>query len=290
MDAVMVEGADRQSGDKSQLAARVIHEMREVVLEVPSITDHIGAALLSNNSFYELDFLRQLKAILRPGSLVIDVGANIGNHSLFFAIECACRVIAYEPVSSTADILNRNIDLNFSYGLIEPRRIALGAAAGSARLKRLPEDNVGGAQLVSDGFGSIPLSSLDQEYFDMPVSLIKIDAEGMDFEVLSGGMDLIERDRPLLSFEAATGTEREALREMMLSIGYAGLGVFNATPTYLYAPAASTEEICRFLQKQGELEILKREDVNLMRADIDRNLRYTNRLVNNHIANEHRAL
>ncbi|MHA7293563.1 FkbM family methyltransferase [Arthrobacter sp. HLT1-21] len=290
MDAVTVEGADRQSGDKSQLAARVIHEMREVVLEVPSITDHIGAALLSNNSFYELDFLRQLKAILRPGSLVIDVGANIGNHSLFFAIECACRVIAYEPVSSTADILNRNIDLNFSYGLIEPRRIALGAAAGSARLKRLPENNVGGAQLVSDGFGSIPLSSLDQEYFDMPVSLIKIDAEGMDFEVLSGGMDLIERDRPLLSFEAATGTEREALREMMLSIGYAGLGVFNATPTYLYAPAASTEEICRFLQKQGELEILKREDVNLMRADIDRNLRYTNRLVNNHIANEHRAL
>ncbi|MHA7156266.1 FkbM family methyltransferase [Arthrobacter sp. TMN-50] len=287
MDAVTLEGTDAQSGDRSQLTARVIHESREVVLEVPSLTDHIGGALLSTNSFYELEFLRRLKAILRPGSLVIDVGANIGNHSLFFAIECACRVVAYEPVPSTAEILVRNIDLNFSYGLIEARRIALGAAAGSARLKRLPENNVGGAQLVADSSGSMPLSSLDQEHFDMPVSLIKIDAEGMDLEILRGGVDIIERDRPLLSFEAVTGTEREASREMMLSIGYAGLGVFNATPTYLYAPAASTEEIQRFLQTRAELEILQQEDVNFMKTDIARNLRYTKRLMNDHIAQGH---
>lgn len=210
--------------------------------------------------------------------MIIDVGANIGNHSLFFAVVCSCRVAAYEPVASTAKILERNIELNFVDGLIESRRVALGADCGRAKVRSFNRENIGGTRLSPDVSGSVELRRLDSEFFDASVDFIKIDAEGMDIDVLRGSIDLIERDRPMISCEASDRASESELHALMDSLGYACLGVFNATPTFLYAPVREFSEITRFLQLQAQVTLYGQETINRMRNEISRNLRYTQRV------------
>ena len=56
--------------------------------------DHIFRTIQSSHSFYESPFLHYVSHFLSPGDRVIDVGANIGNHVVFFAGVCKCDAIA----------------------------------------------------------------------------------------------------------------------------------------------------------------------------------------------------
>lgn len=277
--------SDIYAGEASR--AKIPYGKSEVVLEVPSGTDHIGNFLLTTGTFYELGFLRTLKRILRPDSLVVDVGANIGNHTLFLSAVCLCRVVAYEPVASTAKILARNVELNFVDGLVEIRRTALGAEVGRAKVSRYSENNVGGTQLTLDPEGSIELRTLDSEWFEGPIAFIKIDAEGMDLDVLQGASHVIDRYRPIISYEAAEDENEEIIRSLMHRWGYACLGVFNATATFLYAPARDSAEVGQFLQHHAQISLLRQETLDEMQSALSRNVRYTQRLMKEHLDLKH---
>jgi hypothetical protein len=54
-----------------------------VQLSFPSGEDHIARQVATAGDFYEADLLDTLSTILQPGDLVLDIGANIGNHSIF---------------------------------------------------------------------------------------------------------------------------------------------------------------------------------------------------------------
>lgn len=267
--------------------AKVLYSDTEVVFEVPSEKDHIGKILLSTGIFYEIDLLRAMERLLSPDSLVVDVGANIGNHTLFFAAVCSCKVVAYEPLADTARVLKRNIELNFLDGRAEVRRWALGANNARAKVTKFTEGNVGATQLSIDPEGSIEVRDFDSEWFDGPVSLIKIDAEGMDLDILLGASGLVSRDRPIICYEANEPQTERLLRELMHDWGYACLGTYNATPTYLFAPAREDEEIRRFLQHQAQMSVLQQESFAALKADFLRSVRYTERLMREHLDSKH---
>jgi len=136
---------------------------------------------------------------LRPTDTVADVGANIGIYSLLAARAVPQgRVLAFEPNPITAERMLTNLRLN---GLdnVRLRASAVGSRAGSATLTaRLgPGDHIALDRSSEVETITVPLTTLDAAVERAaPVSLIKIDVEGFELEVLRGATDLLGRDDP----------------------------------------------------------------------------------------------
>jgi FkbM family methyltransferase len=162
---------------------------------------------------YEPDTQAIIRRYLRPGDVAIDVGANIGIHTMPMseAVGPQGVVLAVEPLPSVSERLERNLALNHATNV---RVIAQAASdrEGSALLYPPGADaaNWGQASLARlshldpDAPIEVPLVTLDAlvraQGLDR-VRLIKIDVEGHDREVMAGAIALIDRYHPVLIFE-----------------------------------------------------------------------------------------
>jgi FkbM family methyltransferase len=115
-----------------------------------------------------------------------------------------------EPNPVALALLDENIAANGIGDRIDRRGLGFGAGNRSARfaVETANADNLGATRLVEAESGGIETVTLDEMMGDAPVDLIKIDAEGMELEVLEGAQALIARERPLIWIEV--------LRENML--------------------------------------------------------------------------
>lgn len=143
----------------------------------------------------------------------MDIGANIGNHSIFFA-RYFDRVFAFEPNPITADILAvnaahfapfENVEV-FKFGLSNtPGVVGMrtsgsnsGAASiGKTRSAPADLDQVGGGRI------HVRVECLDEisKEWDFEIGLIKIDVEGHELQALEGAQNLIEKNQPVILFE-----------------------------------------------------------------------------------------
>lgn len=211
---------------------------------VPSSDDHIGKYLLQNGVFYEAELLHALKRVLRPGDIVVDVGANIGNHTVFFAGVLKCKVVAVEPVPLIAEILRSNVSRNQLTDLVSVHQVALGREDALAEIAKFDEKNYGGTSLRVRVDGDVEVQRLDAIVSDT-VGLIKIDAEGMDYAVLLGAQEVLERDMPVVVIEAMTPDAVANIESLLIPLGYSILGEYNATPTYVFFPTRSSQQLRR---------------------------------------------
>jgi FkbM family methyltransferase len=167
---------------------------------------------------------RLLSAHLRPGMTVLDIGANIGAHTLFFAAAAGPtgEVLAFEPVPGLFQLLCCNLALN---GLARVRTFpaAVGRARGAAGLPALDlgrPGNFGAAAIVPAGGGeAAPVLAID----DLGLGachLMKIDVEGMEGEVLAGAAATIARHRPVLFVENEEPASSPALLRQVFGFGY----------------------------------------------------------------------
>ncbi|MDR6987953.1 FkbM family methyltransferase [Paenarthrobacter nitroguajacolicus] len=232
---------DSSTEEIATTSVDIVHGDKHILIEAVA-GDHIAATIAATKKFYEWQFLGTLAEYLAPGDLVVDVGANIGNHSLYFAAVCGTNVISFEPLPLAAEILQRNIAVNSLQEQVEVRRKALGEHATKARLEKLDLTNVGATAFAVSPDGDFVVSTLDLEDIQKRVSLIKVDAEGMDIAVLKGAVGLIERDRPMIACEAATAAQQADLEHFASELGYSFIFRFNATATYVLAPARTALE------------------------------------------------
>lgn len=153
---------------------------------------------------YERDIVRALERICRPGWVVLDIGANIGAHTL----RCAKltgptgRVFAFEPTDFAFRKLARNISLN-AFQNIDAFQLALWEAnvdrgTISAR-SSWPSD--GRRVIETNGVDFRRLDDWCAERSVNRVNLIKLDVDGSEFPILAGARGLLERSRPILLLE-----------------------------------------------------------------------------------------
>lgn len=110
--------------------------------------DDIQRHILRHATFYEHAQLADIRPLVPPGAVVADIGANIGNHTLYFALLCgAARVLAFEPMRVASGILRRNLALNGVEDRVTVHDVALGRESGTASLLRYPPGNIGAAAL-----------------------------------------------------------------------------------------------------------------------------------------------
>lgn len=175
---------------------------------------------------YERDVVAVVERVTEPGWTVLDIGANIGAHTLRFSrlVGTTGRVFAFEPMDYAFSKLSRNLLLNEA-GNTRAFKLALSdhnadacpvdfrsswATSGERRRETSSVD----LRKLDDWFLEHRLSRLD---------LIKLDVDGHEWQVLKGGLMSIERYRPILLIEAGAwhfaSRETNPL-ELLASLGY----------------------------------------------------------------------
>jgi FkbM family methyltransferase len=208
--------------------------------------DLLARAIRGNRTFYELDVLMKCRELYLPGTAIIDVGANIGNHAIFFGAVLNAPVYAFEPFEPNYALLELNIAANGLDGQVEALCCAVGELDGCGSLVAGNPNNFGTTR-VTFGTGELTVRSLDSLAIPGPVGLIKIDVEGGELPVLLGAEALLRAWHPDLMIEAGTQAELWRLADVLLNFGYAPRGRFAATPTYLFSAADQTERMRRLL-------------------------------------------
>jgi FkbM family methyltransferase len=175
-----------------------------------------------------------LGQVLGAGDVVVDAGANIGTHTVFFAgaVGDEGLVVAFEPQRLVFQILCGNVALN---GLRNVRCLmaAVGAERGHLIFPSLDPRQVlnfgavkGSTEGVGEAVDVVPIDELDLQR----CSLLKVDVEGMEVKVLAGARETIKRCHPVLYLENDTVEGSRALLEAIDSIGYKGF--WHVAPYY----------------------------------------------------------
>jgi FkbM family methyltransferase len=193
--------------------------------------DHIGAERLIMGERYEEIYLQQLAHLIDVLNLkkgvAIDAGANIGNHSCWFASRFA-HLLCFEPGKVAGLILEANL-LKTGTKNWQIFKYALGEENGYGKLAVINEMNLGSSQVVnvSDSQSEFEVLRGDEallrtniEWDKTPLTLIKIDVEGGELSVLKGFKEAIEKYSPLICIEALDEAQWNMAREFLECCGY----------------------------------------------------------------------
>ena len=203
------------------LEIQTIHGLgREFHFVLNSAVDHIQNVIRSG-TFYELEELELIARLVDRPRRILDVGANIGNHTVYFAHRFDPELtIPVEPNPIVVPLLRANLGLNWhpsfdlslvGYGLADR------AGTGTPHLKS--EANLGGARLVAGETGTIPIVRGDDALESTDFDLIKIDVEGMENEVIAGLAGVLRRSEALVFVEVLLGNIDPTM-EQMEALGY----------------------------------------------------------------------
>ncbi|KAB2713839.1 FkbM family methyltransferase [Brucella intermedia] len=227
--------------------------------------DYIQTYIFNQKLPYERDMLINMCSHLQKGEIVLDIGANVGNHTLYLAGVGQAKVLAFEPNRHLADAIRRSVQLSGLEDAVTVLNIGLGKISAHAHFEKDIPENLG-AQKLEVGDGELEIARLDDQKIPSPVKIIKIDVEGMELDVLEGGRNLILRDRPLLYIESATEASYRQISTYLAELGYGYWEGFNATPTHCFRPLASislNEQVERLIQREVFQEYRLREQLRL---------------------------
>jgi len=179
---------------------------------------------------WEKNTLKTWLFYCRKSKYIVDIGANTG----LFAISAAVansnsRVIAYEPVSRTFNLLKKNQNLNPDLN-IQIEELALSNKKGNNTLYDVENIHQYSASLSREMYSeiddyieySVNVSTLDEELFDKvgKVDLIKIDVEMHEPEVIQGMLKIIHRDQPTIIIEILTDEIGNRIQELLIGQPY----------------------------------------------------------------------
>ena len=169
------------------------------------LNDHISLKIIIDGWFEKRE-LNALKSFFSQGhfskALCLDIGANIGNHSLFFST-IFNKVIAFEPYEKAFDLLKINSS--------QVDNIQVNNFGFSDASRELPAQivfgNIGATSIVSSPEQSntiLKVETLDsfvKENSLEGISFIKIDVEGHEYSVLVGAEDTLKKENAVISLE-----------------------------------------------------------------------------------------
>jgi FkbM family methyltransferase len=152
--------------------------------------------------FFEPDELAFIETWVGAGATIVEVGAYVGNHVVYYArFMQPHSITVLEPNPEAIALLRRNLAAN-AVTNAELSWLGIGAAEAAANYEVVCEsaDNRGASRLVQAAGGAVKSAPLD-DLIVHTVDFIKIDVEGMELEVLAGARRVIAESRPKIMIE-----------------------------------------------------------------------------------------
>jgi FkbM family methyltransferase len=167
-------------------------------------TRDIGiASHLMLEGYWEPWITKAMMQCVRRGSVVADIGANLGYFTVLLADLTGAegRVLAFEPNPLLAPLVRKSVAVNGFAGFVDFHEIGLGAAGGRATMEASLDQPGGGRTIPATGKkGAITIARLDQIAHAEDLEFIKMDVEGFEPEVWKGMSAILERGRPMTVF------------------------------------------------------------------------------------------
>ncbi|MBK6511091.1 MAG: FkbM family methyltransferase [Haliea sp.] len=241
------------------IAVRKNFRRREFAINAHE-NEYISRILERTGTFYEIDILEFCKSLEPRCRYVFDVGANIGNHSVYWAAVCDAKVQAFEPYFENFKLLEKNIVGNGLSDKVVAHRVALGAKPGLARLKVLEPGNMGMVAVQSqedtyakpDIMTTAEVKTLDQcvlELMPRYIDLLKIDTEGYEANVILGGLGVLKEYQPLIWVEIWSEESFLHIRDILEKVGYVWSARYRSSHNYFFSKVPRPLLLAKFKRR-----------------------------------------
>ncbi|WP_037368041.1 FkbM family methyltransferase [Selenomonas ruminantium] len=184
---------------------------------------YIGKSLELYGEYSESE-ARIFEFFIKPGDTVVEVGANIGSHTVHLAqlVGDSGVVWAFEPQRLVFQLLAGNMAINGITNVFCQQQ-CVSDKSGTILVPVLDVDDIvnwGGLSLEHSQAGE-PVQVITLDSLELPrCDFMKIDVEGMEQNVLQGARKTIEKYRPVIYMEADRPQKREKLLAYTKSLGY----------------------------------------------------------------------
>lgn len=196
--------------------------------------EYVFSKIAASKQFYEVELLEDFRELLgEHGGIVIDVGANLGNHTIYFAGVMGRQVLAIEPDLDNFELLTRNVKANGLEQLVEAYRGAAWDKSGFVSLTQKIEGNRG-TFAASESSAGIEATTIDDLVGNQTVGAIKIDVEGSEQHVLKGAQKVLRTQKPLVSLELHDSSARTEASEFLEEHGYVLAAISGPSDNYLW--------------------------------------------------------
>lgn len=143
-----------------------------------------------NDMFFLLHFLRK-------DDLFVDIGANVGSYTVLASAHVGARSVTFEPVPVTYSIILQNININRINELVRPLNIALGSKKDKIMFTSSYDtiNHVVAKSENAENAIEVMVDKLDNVLQGEQPSLIKIDVEGFETEVINGASEILKNEK-----------------------------------------------------------------------------------------------
>ncbi len=199
---------------------------------------------------FEPDTLKVFRRLVHPGMTVLDIGANIGAHTLHLGrlVGTSGRVVAFEPTTWAFDKLMNNLALNPKISAqVTPRQVMLMGDSAQAVPENIPSSwplksdqdvhpKLRGRDMATTGSIAMTVDSFLSQTKANKIDFIKLDVDGYECDVLSGMPGTLQKERPIILMELSPyvliekGHSIQKLMDILDSAGYRLFHLDGQTP------------------------------------------------------------
>ena len=188
--------------------------------------EYIFEKIATSKRFYEQPLLEKW-FFGTNSSVVYDIGANIGNHTVYFAKSSPkAQIFAFEPMPDNFTMLEKNIRDNNFNNRVKPYPMAVGETEGTVCMGIMQEGNHGTATILEDdadvGMDVHIANIISIDNLNLPLpNFIKIDVEGYELSVLKGMKNTIKNAKELIIWIEVDEKTATQVYDFMDSLGFA---------------------------------------------------------------------
>ena len=171
----------------------------------------------NNGSIGDVFVEKELSVLDVRGRTVIDIGANIGDSTVYFVIMGAETVISVEPFPFTFDLLKKNITLNGIQDKVKILNCAMGGKTGIIKISPTAKNTVG--LRAADFPGGTPIDVIKFETlikdYNLNNVVLKCDCEGCEYDLLNNmsKYDFNKVDEVLIEYHNGLNSLDEILKK-----------------------------------------------------------------------------
>ncbi len=206
-------------------------------VELPNLKNRLNAPLEFYGAIYDGDlqgvFGQELyREINCKNLIVLDVGANIGDSSIYFALKGASRVVALEPFPATYELAKKNVEVN---GFSDKIFVINGGLGKKNEKISIPNDisSTGGLKAENYNHGiqveMFTLESIMQKFNFGSNTVLKIDCEGCEYDVFN-----YTEDKTLRQFGQIIMEYHDGIKDLGKRLSGIGFQVESNSNTFNY--------------------------------------------------------
>jgi FkbM family methyltransferase len=187
--------------------------------------DTCVADCLRSGTLFEKFIVTFVKQFINPKGNILDLGANIGTHSIIYSNYTSGKVYSFEPQKTVFDILKKNIELNNCPNIIPYNFGASNVNKEFYMLANYEKKDNHGAFSINESLDEKSGLKVECKIIDeldiQDVCYVKIDVEGHEYQALLGMKKLLERYHPVIMIEIhdSSLTKNETII-FLIELGY----------------------------------------------------------------------